>query len=233
MALVITSTQEAVLYQGIKILVWGDSGNGKTVFSATAPEGCTAIIDLEGGLLSVRHRNHLVFRCDTYEDVLEAFKKLTSPEYAYIQIVVLDSITELGEKVLTAAKKMFKDPRQAYGAMIEQTTVLVKAFRDLPRRHVIFTCKADSIKDDMTGIIMHGPAMPGQKLGPQLPYLFDEVFYLGVQNVPAQAGAAPSQVRYIQTGRDQQRIAKDRSGMLDFYEPADATYILTKMLTPR
>lgn len=234
MAVQITNTSEAVFTQGVKMLVWAESGNGKTTFAGSAPEGCTAIIDLEGGLLSIRNKNHVVFRCHTYADVLESYKLIQTPQYGHIQVVVLDSITELGEKVLVEAQKNSKDGRAAYMAMGQLCLTIVKAFRDLPQKHVVMTCKSDIIKDDSTGMLIHGPAMPGQKLGPQLPYLFDEVFYLGVHTAPpTQAGALPTRTRYVQTDADAQRRAKDRSCALAFYEPADLTHILTKILTPQ
>ena len=38
--------------------------------------------------------------------------------------------------MLNAEKKATKDPRQAYGAMQEQMADIIRAFRDLPGRHV-------------------------------------------------------------------------------------------------
>ena len=53
---------------------------------------------------------------------------------------------------------------------------VVAGDHDLSGRNVVFTSKQEWQKDEVTGISRYGPMMPGQKLGPQLPYLFDEVF---------------------------------------------------------
>ena len=69
-------------------------------------------------------------------------------------------------------------------------------------------------KDEATGVTAYGPSMPGSKLGPELPYFFDEVFKLGVgkdQNTQ-------QNFRYLLTQPDIQNIAKDRSGMLEQME---------------
>jgi hypothetical protein len=66
--------------------------------------------------------------------------------------------------------------------------------------------------------------MPGQKLGPQLPYLFDEVFHMGVASDPQ-----GKKYRYLQTEADLQHDAKDRSGLLDAYEAPDLTAIFNKI----
>jgi len=66
--------------------------------------------------------------------------------------------------------------------------------------------------------------MPGNKLGPPLPYLFDEVFALRVEE--AQDG---SLYRVLQTSRDIMYEAKDRSGALDLYEPPKLHHIYKKI----
>lgn len=127
--------------------------------------------------------------------------------------------------VLANAKAQVKDPRQAYGELIEKTMALVKAFRDLPGKNVVMAAKQEPIKDEMTGIVQYGPSMPGSKLGPQLPYLFDEVFRLGVGKTPQGV-----EYRFLQTGPDLQYDAKDRSGSLDPVERPDLSFVFSKIL---
>jgi hypothetical protein len=67
--------------------------------------------------------------------------------------------------------------------------------------------------------------MPGSKLGPQLPYLFDEVFRLGINKTPQ-----GEQYRFLQTQPDLQCDAKDRSGALDPIEQPDLNHVITKIL---
>ena len=121
-------------------------------------------------------------------------------------------------------KKKTKDPRQAYGAVIETGTALARAFRDLPLG-VYFSAKAERVKDDATGRVSSHISMPGAKLGAALPYLFVEVFHL----FAAQDKESGELERWIQTSGDQRADAKDRSGKLDMYEPADLSHIVAKI----
>jgi hypothetical protein len=100
----------------------------------------------------------------------------------------------------------------------------VRAFRDLPGKHVYVSAKVEWAKDEASGVMRFQPMMPGQKLGPQLPYLFDEVFYIGVGK--DQQGA---KFHYLQTQADLQYVAKDRSGSLDAYEPPDLGRVISKI----
>ena len=85
-------------------------------------------------------RQGLLF--DDMETLREAYTWLTqSDEAKGFESVALDSISEIAEVVLNAEKKATKDPRQAYGAMQEQMADIIRAFRDLPGRHVYMSAK--------------------------------------------------------------------------------------------
>ena len=57
---------------------------------------------------------------------------------------------------------------------------LIRAFRDLPGRHVYMSAKLEKSQDEM-GRVFYAPSMPGNKTGQQLPYFFDEVLALRVE----------------------------------------------------
>ena len=86
------------------------------------------------------------------------------------------------------------------------------------------SCKQSHEKDDQTGAMLFSPDMPGSKLGPQLPYLFDEVFSLRVE--PDDDG---NPVRWLQTTKDHRHDAKDRSGSLAPFEPPVLEDIIFKI----
>ena len=67
--------------------------------------------------------------------------------------------------------------------------------------------------------------MPGQKLGQQIPYFFDEVFQLFVYQDPN----TKQEIRALRTKKDAQFEAKDRSGALDEWEQPDLTAIFKKI----
>lgn len=219
-----TTTDQVSAVHGVKVLVYGQSGVGKTVLCATAPN--PVIISAEAGLLSLRKVSIPVIEVKTVEDLTEAHRWCSqSAEAKQFATVCIDSISEIGEVVLANAKKQVKDPRQAYGELIEKMLATIKAFRDLQGKHVYMSAKMEPTKDELTGIVRYGPSMPGQKLGPQLPYLFDEVFRLGINKTPQ-----GEEYRFLQTQPDLQFEAKDRSGSLDRMEPPDLTHVINKIL---
>lgn len=224
MALTIVSTRDAAESHGVKALIYGKAGAGKTTLAKTAP--APIMLSAESGVLSLRDVDIQMIKIQTVEDLTEAHQWLEQSAEAknHFQTIFIDSISEIGETVLANAKKQVKDPRQAYGELIEKMTMLIRAFRDLPGYHVVMLAKQEPIKDEMTGVVLYGPSMPGAKLGNQLPYLFDEVFRLGIGKT--QEGVL---YRFFQTQPDFQYEAKDRSGALDAMEMPDLTHIFNKI----
>lgn len=225
MALNWTTTDQTALEAGIKMLVWGDAGSGKTCLAGTLDPAKTLILSAESGLLSLRLQSINALRIDTVQDLADAFTFCQSAAAEGIENIVLDSLTEIGEQVLANAKKLVKDPRQAYGELIEKVLELAKKFRDLRGKNIIFLCKLERFQDTVSGVTMFGPSMPGKSVGPQLPYLFDEVFKIDSAIHPE----TKEKYHFLQTGKDAQNVCKDRSGALAMYEPADLTHILTKI----
>lgn len=224
MALVFTTTDQASAKNGVKCLGYSDAGFGKTKLCSTAP--APIILSAESGLLSLKKFKIPVITITGIDDLYDAYRWVTGAKEAnQFATVCLDSISEIGEVVLANAKKTTKDPRQAYGELIEKMQTLIRAFRDLQGKHVFFAAKQEPVKDEMSGVIKYGPSMPGSKLGPQLPYFFDEVFCIRIGKTPQ-----GDSYRYLQTQPDLQFIAKDRSGALDMMEPPDLSVIFNKIL---
>lgn len=196
---------------GVKILVYGASGSGKTSLIPTLPN--PIVLSAEGGLLSIADAGLPFIEIKDMETLYEAYKWVTeSPEAAQYESIALDSITEIAEVVLAAEKKKTKDPRQAYGSLIDLMTELVRAFRDIKGKHVYMSAKLEKTQDEQ-GRILYGPAMPGAKLAQQLPYFFDQCFALRVEK-----GEDGKNVRALQCDTDGLWIAKDRSGKLESWE---------------
>lgn len=226
MAIKLTSTREAATLHGLKVLVSGLAGAGKTRLCATTG-GNPIIISAEAGLLSLRDTDIPVIAVTSIADVEEAYAYLMSPEGAQFDWVCLDSISEIAEVVLTKEKAATKDPRQAYGALFDKMSDLIRAFRDLPERNVVMTCKLERTKDEATGRLVYGPSFPGQRLSQQVDYWFDEVFVLRTET-----DAENVTHRYLQTASDIQYTAKDRSGALSLYEEPNLAAIAAKIRGP-
>lgn len=242
MAIKLINTAEAAKNNGVKVLVYGRAGMGKTVLCATAP--APFIISAEGGLLSLAENNLRKLEAaglvntrgrynfpgveiENVQDLVEVYNWVVgSAEAKVYETICLDSLTEIAETVLSNAKAQVKDPRQAYGELIEKMTATTKAFRDLKGKHVYMSAKMELVKDEVIGTTVYMPSMPGAKLGQQLPYLFDEVLLLDLQ--PKQ-GDAP-EYRYFRTQPDYQFTAKDRSGALALIEQPDLGVVFDKIL---
>lgn len=239
MALQFTTAEQASQVNGVKALIYANAGMGKTVLCATAP--APVVLSAESGLLSLKKKNLErlfgvgnsqvcynvpVIQITTVDDLTDAYNWCArSAEAKQFRTVCLDSLSEIGEVVLNNAKRQVKDPRQAYGELIEKMETVIRLFRDLPNKHVYMAAKMEPSKDEMTGVVKYGPSMPGSKLGSKLPYFFDEVFRLGVNKTPQ-----GESYRFLQTQPDLQYEAKDRSGSLDNLEPPFLTHVFNKIL---
>ena len=223
MAIKLTTTNKSAKH--VKALCYGDAGVGKTVLCSTAPT--PVIISAEGGLLSLSHCDIPVIEVKTVQDVKDAYKFITESEEAkHFESVCLDSVTEIAEVLLSQYKSEEKDPRQAYGRMMDDMASLVRQFRDLDSRHVYFSAKMTRIEDEFSGIPTYKPLMPGKGLMNGLPFYFDEVLALRIGITED-----GEKYRYVQTQADLQYTAKDRSGALDEMEKPDLTHIFNKILS--
>lgn len=206
---------------GVKMLVYGQAGAGKTSLIRTLPD--PIVLSAEGGLLSIQDADLPYIEINSIADLMEAYSWLTSPDGQHYKSVALDSISEIAEVVLNHEKKIAKDPRQAYGAMQEQMSDMIRAFRDLPGRHVYMSAKLEKSQDE-TGRILYAPSMPGNKTVQSLPYFFDEVLALRVEK-----DADGNTQRAIMCDSDGLWLAKDRSGKLGAWEAPDLGEIITKI----
>jgi phage nucleotide-binding protein len=215
-------TTGSLAANGVKVLVYGQAGAGKTSLVKTLPK--PIVLSAEGGLLSIQDADLPFIEISDMETLREAYTWLTqSDEAKGFESVALDSISEIAEVVLNAEKKATKDPRQAYGAMQEQMADIIRAFRDLPGRHVYMSAKLEKTQDEM-GRVLYAPSMPGNKTGQALPYFFDEVLALRVEK----DGEGVTQ-RALMCDSDGLWLAKDRSGKLEAWEAPDLGAIIAKI----
>lgn len=207
---------------GVKVLVYGQAGAGKTSLITTLPN--PIVLSAEGGLLSIQDANLPYLEIGNMETLKEAYEWLLgSSEAKSFESVALDSISEIAEVVLNYEKKVAKDPRQAYGSMQEQMADIIRAFRDLPNRHVYMSAKLEKTQDEM-GRVLYAPSMPGNKTGQALPYFFDEVLALRVEK-----DAEGVTQRALMCDSDGLWLAKDRSGKLSPWESPELSEIIAKI----
>ena len=221
MAINLKSTS-GIHLNGVKVLVYGQSGSGKTSLIKTLP--APLVLSAEGGLLSIADADVPFIEVSSMDTLKEAYQwVLNADEAKHFQSIALDSISEIAEVVLNFEKKNTKDPRAAYGAMQEQMGDIIRGFRDLPGKNVYFSAKLEKTQDEM-GRVLYAPSMPGNKVGQSLPYFFDEVLALRVER-----DADGNSQRALMCESDGLWQAKDRSGKLSAWEAPDLGEIIKKI----
>ncbi len=217
MAIKIQKTSD-IENQGVKCVVYGGAGVGKTRLCATAPK--PIIISAESGLLSLTEVDVPYIEIKTLEQLDEAYRYLKAcDDY---ETICLDSLSEICEVLVENILPTVKDPRQAYGELAKAVMPMLRKFRDIKGKNTVFTSKLITIKDEETGKVTEELFLPGQVLPNQVPYMVDELFCLQVDRKGNQI---------LQTTPDRTRFCKDRSGALkQIEESPNLTEIFKKIM---
>jgi len=209
----ITSTN-TVHEDGVKMLMYGLSGTGKTTLIATAPD--PIIISSESGLLSLAKENIPVVEIRTDKDLAEAFNYAVESDH---DTICIDSLSDIAESILDVYKGQFSDGRQAYGKLNDIMGKYIRKFRDIKGKNVFMTAKEG--KTEINGVAIAAPMMPGQTLTNNLPYYFDLVLRLE---------ANKKGDRIVHTASTFTQVCKDRSNKLDKTEEANIQHIINKII---
>jgi hypothetical protein len=228
----------------LNILVYGDSGVGKTTLAGSADEvpamRPVLMVDMEGGTESLRHSYPDVelVRVRNWEQMQILYDDLYSGKHNY-KTVILDSLTEIQkfnmysimEELVGRKPEMDKDVpgMREWGKNLEQMRRMVRGFRDLDM-HTIFTALAKEDKDDRTGVRKTLPMLSGQ-LGPQVSAFMDIVVYYYIKEIGS--GADKEYKRLLLTSSDGKITAKDRSGKLDMVVEAPTMTSLFASIFPK
>jgi phage nucleotide-binding protein len=207
---------------GVKMLVYGQAGAGKTSLIPTLPN--PVAFSAEGGLLSIQGADIPFIEIASMDDLKEAYSWVSeSDEAKGFDSVALDSISEVAEVVLAHELRKNKDGRAAYGELNTTMNELIRSFRDLLGKNVLMTAKLEKSQDEM-GKMLFNPGMPGKSLTQALPYFFDLVLALRVER-----DAEGATQRALMCDSDGVWAAKDRSGRLDAWEAPDLGAIIRKI----
>lgn len=208
---------------GVKSLVYGGPGSGKTPIVTTAPNPVMCIV--EPGVLSLKKENKIpAFEAYTPARIEEFFKWIFgSKETSNFDTLAVDSVSEMAEIILIEELTRCKDGRMAYGNMSRRMMVYMSGLYFLPNKHIYLIAKMASV--DELGVNRKKPYFPGQDLNVKIPHLFDEILYAGKFPIPG-AGINPA----FRTRETFDSMARDRSGTLDEFEQTNLTHIFNKIM---
>ena len=198
---------------GVKMLVYGQSGTGKTSMIKTATN--PLIISSESGLLSLADVSIPAVEISNEADLKEAYEYARDSEF---DTICLDSLSDIAETLLEDYKSKVSDGRQAYGKMNDVINKYVRKFRGLKGKHVFITAKEG--KTEINNVAIAAPSMPGQTLTTQIPYPFDLVLRLESNRKGE---------RILHTASTFSQVCKDRSNTLEVKEEANIANLIKKI----
>lgn len=168
-----------------KVLVYGDSGVGKTVFASSAPRPILWL-ESEGGTHSIGDKEGIdIARVEGLESYREALTYLLQNPGVY-KTVVIDSFSETQAAVLKdimdavvaidKTRDEFSPQFGEWGRLTGIMREIARAYRDLPM-NVVITALAREDKDEFTGKTKVRPRL-SPTLADELPAFMDAVIFL-------------------------------------------------------
>ena len=227
----------SIFKQGTKVkndrfvaIIVGESGSGKTSQCVNLDASKVALITMEEGLLCFRKHNYMpriVADVKTTDDLKMAYMEL-SKGIAGIEYIFIDSLTEIGNMVLTELKEdpKFSDPKltlKMYMEYSDKMTKIIQVFQKMSNYSVIFTCLSEKEKD---GLVTYDDFnIPGSSVKNNLKGWFDLVLHM-----KAYRDDDRNDKRIFLTSDADSRLAKDRSGILKEVEEANIANIIKKIM---
>lgn len=208
---------------GVKGVIYGGPGTGKTPIMLTAPNAVGIVS--EPGMLSIRHSNMPIWTAETYIRIKEFFdwvSKSNEPRQ-YFQTICVDSGSQMAEIILKEEQAANKDGRRAYMMMSQKVMAIFDTLYYLQGMNVFIICKEGNFEDN--GMTKFRPFFPGQDLYVKTPHLYDEIFRIEDANIGGQMRKA------FRTKNAYNCIARDRIGKLNEVEPTDLAHIISKSLS--
>lgn len=222
---------------GVKSIVHGAAGTGKTPILNTAPR--PILLACEPGLGSMRNSTVPTRRVNNADECDDFFKWwFNSKEARGFDTLGIDSASEMATQYLWRAERVMKDGRQIYGKLLDdlmgdpwddRKPAIWRRLFYMPQTHIYMICKQAYIEVEgpmNTRVNRAVPMFPGKALNVDVPHLYDLIMHLGDKMVPGNG-----MQRAFQTKGSNEVLARDRSGMLAEYEYPDLTAIFNKAMS--
>lgn len=209
---------------GVKSLAHGPPGSGKTPLIKTAPR--PVLCATEPGLLSLRGSNVPCWEAFDANKMDEFWEWISSSNEAKnYDTICIDSISQMALLYLQRAQNNNKHGLAAYGQMARDTLKITEGLYFMKYKHVYLTCMQE-IKDVGGGTMYRRPYFPGNEVNVQIPHRYDEILHVDKVRLPR-----IGETNAIETGGNISARCRDRSGMLNQFEPCDLTALFNKCMS--
>lgn len=210
---------------GVKLLLYGPPGEGKTPLLDTLKDWNPIVCVVERGMLAMAHSSIACFKAETITQVKEFTTwYIGSNEARQFGVPCFDSLSRVAELALqTAENKTTKGGnenrgKQAYGEMSRETMSIIEPFLNAQMHIVALGMES---KDEG----QKRPYFPGQDLYTKLPHRFTWIARLSRYSINGQTHRA-----LLNRGDDYSFLAREQSGRLEQYEQPDLGYLFNKLL---
>ena len=202
---------------GCKTLVYGPPGTGKTPIINTAPR--PVLLATEPGLLSMRNSKVPTWVAPNKARIDEFFKWFeNSSEVKNFDTLAIDSTSQMCDICLSESKK--SHGLQQYGEMADYVYPYLERLYFMREKHMYLIAK-----EEVTQTGMRRPYFPGKFLPTQVPHKYDCVLRLAKVPVPG-----VGETIAFQCNGSIDVIARNRTGTLADFEPADFGNIVKKVM---
>lgn len=209
---------------GVKMAGYGPPGSGKTPLVNTAPRPVMLIC--EPGMLSMRGSNVPAWDGFTVERIDEFFKWIfSSNEAKNFDTICVDSISQMAEIRLSAAKKNVAHGLKAYGIMSEWVYGHLANLYYTQNKHTYLIAKEGD--HETNGAMQKRMIFPGKELNTSVPHLYDLIGRVAKVTIPGMNGLTLA----VQTNENFNGFARDRTAKLAEYEPPNLANIFAKAMS--
>lgn len=210
---------------GVKMLVFGPPGGGKTPAIRTAPN--PVLLATEPGMRSLKGTNIPTWEAPDAEKC-EEFRKwyFGSNEARKFDTICVDSLSQLAEHYLAKAEKGNRHGLAAYGQMAEDVSAFTEALYFLRGKHVYLVCKEDTLDDGW-----RRPYFPGKELHKKIPHRYDVVMRAAFVFVPGHKEDYAFQTTPSLNWSCRARQNPDEPPKLAAFEPQNISLIISKLMS--
>lgn len=163
-------------FQFANILIFGESGSGKTHFLGTAPDNEMLILNIasESGLLTLRNKNIDVATIHNLDEMEQSLKWLETEGYKKYKYVAVDSFSQF-QKNLEKELPKSSNGYALWSNIKNITKTVVDRFKAMPINFIAI-CEIELIGDDEVQL-KYVPSLVGKASKNAITYWFDEVYF--------------------------------------------------------